>query len=206
MHLKHRIPVNRRCYATIGFSISNADNLSCMPLWFMRHGETNYNRLRLCNDDPRRDVSLTLRGIRQAEQAARQLRHQPLRRILVSELPRTRQTADIVNRYHHAPIHTTPALNDIRSGFDGQPVSDYFAAIAHDPLHARVHGGESLLDHQQRIAAFLEDLRTRREDAVLIVAHEETLRAVDAWFRQLPASSLRDQHFSNGEILEFNWS
>ncbi len=176
-----------------------------MPLWFMRHGETNYNRLGLCNDDPRRDVSLTQRGIRQAEQAAGQLRHKPLRRILVSELPRTRQTADIVNRYHHVPIHAAPALNDIRSGFDGQPFTDYFAAIAHDPLHARIRDGESLLDHKQRIVAFLEDLRSRREDAVLIVAHEETLRAVDAWFRHLPDSRLRDQHFSNGAILEFNW-
>ena len=41
-----------------------------MPLWFMRHGETNYNRLGLCNDNPQRDVHLTDTGIRQAAQAA----------------------------------------------------------------------------------------------------------------------------------------
>lgn len=172
----------------------------------MRHGETNYNCLGLCNDDPRRNVYLTERGIQQAKQAAARMRDKPLRYILVSELPRTRQTADFVNLYHHVPIHTIPALNDIRSGFDGQPVSDYFAASAHDPLHARAHDGESLLDHKQRIVGVLEDLRSRREDAVLIVAHEETLRVIDAWFRQLPDSSLRDQHFGNGEILEFDWS
>ena len=177
-----------------------------MSLWFMRHGETYYNQLGLCNDDPRRDVHLTETGIRQAELAAAHLRDKPLQRILVSELPRTWQTAEIVNRYHRVPISCTPALNDIRSGFDGRPVAEYFAAIAHDPLHARIHGGESLLDHQQRIYHFLDDLRLRQEDAVLIVAHEETLRVINAWFRHLPDNALREQHFGNGEILEFDWS
>jgi alpha-ribazole phosphatase len=177
-----------------------------MPLWVMRHGETNYNQLGLCNDNPQRDVHLTQTGIHQAELAANQLRDKPLQHILVSELPRTWQTAEIVNRYHRVPIRCVPALNDIRSGFDGQPVAEYFAAIAHDPLQARVHGGESLLDHKQRVCAFLDDLHSRREDAVLIVAHEETLRVINAWFRHLPDSALREQHFGNGEILEFNWS
>lgn len=177
-----------------------------MPLWFMRHGETNYNRLGLCNDDPRRDVHLTDTGIRQAELAAEQMRDKPLRHILVSELPRTQQTAEIVNRYHRVPISREPALNDIRSGFDGLPVADYFAAIAHAPLHARINGGESLLDHKQRVSGLLDDLQSRQENAVLIVAHEETLRVINAWFRHLPDSTLREQHFGNGEILEFDWS
>lgn len=176
-----------------------------MPLWFMRHGETTYNRLGLCNDDPQRDVPLTETGIQQAEQAAEQLRHKPLRRILISELPRTRQTAEIINRYHHVPIESAAALNDIQSGFDGRPVAEYFAAIAHDPLHARIHGGESLLDHKQRISQFLQDLQSRQEDAVLVIAHEETLRAISIWFQNLPDSALATQHFDNAEILEFDW-
>lgn len=176
-----------------------------MPLWFMRHGETNYNRLGLCNDNPQREVNLTDMGMRQAEQAAEQLRHKPLRHILVSELPRTRQTAEIINRYHEVPIESCPALNDIKSGFDGRPVVEYFAATSHDPLHARINGGESLLDHKQRINDFLHDLQSRQEDAVLIVAHEETLRAVNAWFQDLPDSALRERHFNNGEILEYDW-
>jgi broad specificity phosphatase PhoE len=177
-----------------------------MSLWFMRHGETNYNLLGLCNDNPQRDVHLTDKGIQQAEQAAEQLRDKPLRHILVSELPRTQQTAEIINRYHRVPIYHEPALNDIHSGFDGLPVADYFAAIAHDPLHARVNDGESLLDHKLRVCGFLDDLRSRQENAVLIVAHEETLRVINAWFRHLTDSALREQHFDNGEILEFDWS
>ncbi|MBI3772037.1 MAG: histidine phosphatase family protein [Gammaproteobacteria bacterium] len=88
--------------------------------------------MHLCNDDPQRNVHLTPAGETQARAAAERLRNAGIERILVSELPRTRQTADIINRHHHAPIETHPLINDIRSGFDGQPVADYFAAIAHE--------------------------------------------------------------------------
>ena len=119
-----------------------------MKLYCLRHGETVYNRLELCNDDPGRDVRLTPEGIRQAEAAAERLRAAPVERIITSELPRTRQTADIINRYHHAPVQSHPALNDIRSGFESRPVAEYFAATGHDRLHIRVNGGESLLDYK----------------------------------------------------------
>ncbi len=176
-----------------------------MPLWFMRHGQTNFNLLGLCNDDPRQDVHLTGRGIAQAEAAAEHLREKPLRRILVSELPRTRQTAEIINRYHQVVIDSHPELNDIRSGFNGRPVVDYFAATAEDPLHMRVNGGESLLDHKQRVERFLEKLQQQQKQDLLIVAHEETLRVVAAWFRGLPETALRELHFKNCEVLEFEW-
>lgn len=69
-----------------------------MKLLLMRHGQTNYNRLGLCNDDPRDAVYLTDLGRRQALAAAVALRAARLEHIFVSELPRTRQTAEIVNR------------------------------------------------------------------------------------------------------------
>lgn len=75
--------------------------------------------------------------------AALALRDAAFERILASPLPRTRQTAEIVNQFHAAPIQEHPGLADIRSGFNGKPVADYFSAIAADPLHARINGGES---------------------------------------------------------------
>lgn len=145
-----------------------------MNIYCMRHGRTDYNDLGLCNDDPSRDVHLTETGIAQAQSAALTLRDATFERILVSPLPRTRQTAEIVNRYHAAPITVHADLADIRSGFEGKPVSDYFEAISHDPLRARVNGGESLLDHKQRILRFIDWLKMQTDKTLLIVAHEET--------------------------------
>lgn len=128
----------------------------------MRHGRTNYNELGLCNDDPDADVHLNETGKQQAQAAAEQLRDVALERIIVSPLPRTRQTAEVVNRYHGLPIEVHPAIADIRSGFDGQTVAAYFAAIAHDPLNARANGGESLLDHKHRVLGLLIGWRDSR--------------------------------------------
>ncbi|MGD8615597.1 MAG: histidine phosphatase family protein, partial [Gammaproteobacteria bacterium] len=117
-----------------------------MELYVLRHGETSYNRLGLCNDDPRRPVHLTDTGRAQAEAAAGELQKAPVQRIISSQLPRARETAEIIGRFHGLSIETSALLNDIRTGFDGQPVTAYFAATASDPLHTRVNGGESLLD------------------------------------------------------------
>jgi broad specificity phosphatase PhoE len=174
-----------------------------MKLYVLRHGETNYNRLGLCNDDPRRDVYLTDTGIAQAEAASQQLRNTPLQRIITSELPRTRQTAAIINRYHHVPIEANALLNDIRTGFDGKPVSDYFAATAHDPLHTRANGGESLLDYKARVMRFMEWLKKQPQDCVLVVAHEETLRVFEARFSVVSDADLRSLHFANCAVQQY---
>jgi broad specificity phosphatase PhoE len=67
-----------------------------MKLYCLRHGETDYNRLGLCNDDPARDVHLTETGIRQARLVAGQQRSVPIERIVTSETPRARETTDII--------------------------------------------------------------------------------------------------------------
>ena len=172
-----------------------------MNLYVMRHGRTNYNELGMCNDDPSVDVHLTTMGKEQAQAAAEKLRDITLDRIIVSPLQRTRQTAEIVNQYHHAPLETQPDIIDIRSGFDGKTVDSYFAAIAHDPLHARVNGGESLLDHKQRVLRFIHWLEAQPEENILVVAHEETLRVFVAYFEgNVPDEQLRELHIDNCEV------
>lgn len=174
-----------------------------MHVYFMRHGETNYNRLGLCNDDPARDVHLTETGIQQAEQVARQLRYDRIELIVTSELSRTLQTAEIINRFHDAPIIQHTAINDIRSGFDGQPVQDYFAATDADPLHSSVNGGESLLQHKARVLGYLDWLKQQSQQLILTVAHEETLRVFYAFFNHTPDTQLRSLQFGNCDVLKY---
>ena len=174
-----------------------------MHALFMRHGHTNYNQLGLCNDDPRTAVHLSETGIRQAQAAAQTLRSEALELIVTSELPRTRQTAEFINAFHHVPLCTHPALNDIRSGFDGRSVEEYFQATATDPLHLAVNGGESLLMHKQRVLPYLDWLRNRTEQTILSIAHEETLRVFYAWFNGIADEALRSMHFANCEVLRF---
>lgn len=175
-----------------------------MNLYCMRHGRTNYNDLGLCNDDPRQDVHLTEAGIAQAQSAALALQDVALDRILVSPLPRTRQTAEIVNQCHAVPIEAHPDLADIRSGFEGKSVGDYFRAISADPLQMRIDGGESLLDHKRRIMRFIDWLEHQKDENVLIVAHEETMWVFIAYFEGgIEDSQLRDIHIGNCEYRHY---
>jgi alpha-ribazole phosphatase len=174
-----------------------------MKVWFMRHGQTNYNLLELCNDDPHVPVCLTEQGMTQAGVIAERLRARPLECIFVSALPRTHQSAEIVNRQHGVPIVIRPELNDIRSGFESRPVAEYFAATGHDRLHLRVNGGESLLDYKARVLSFVRWLSQQPLGEVLVVAHKETLRVVAAHFEGLSDEAMIGLHFDNAALLSY---
>lgn len=171
----------------------------------MRHGQTSYNLLGLCNDDPSQNVLLTELGIRQAEGAAKKLKGVSVERIFVSELPRTQETAKIINRYHAIPVTVHPDINDIRTGYDGKLVSEYFAAVERDRLNITPPGGESLLTYKERVLRFLHWLRQQQEKTVLVVAHEETLRVITAFFRDLPNDEMEVLQFANCEIITFKY-
>lgn len=153
-----------------------------MKLYLARHGQTNYNDLHLCNSDPTVDVHLTQEGIKQAEALANKLKQVHLDYIFTSELPRTQQTAAIVNQFHNLKIEIDARLGDHRSGFEGRPFKELSDALdaAEDEWTARFNGGESIEDIKSRAADFIADLRTKDYDAVLIVTSQWVIRAVVA--------------------------
>lgn len=169
----------------------------------LRHGQSTYNLRQLCNDDPARDVSLTGLGIAQARAALPALRQYDLSTIYCSPLPRTLQTAQVVNAQLRLPLRVLDGLADICTGFDGRPVAEYQAAIAHDPLHARANGGESLLEHFQRVSACLDGLAGQGVEMPLLVAHEETLRVFKAWAERLPLEQVVGLAFANALPYRF---
>ena len=163
----------------------------------LRHGQSQYNLRGLCNDDDARRVELTEHGIAQVEAAARRLRREPIDRIYVSPLLRARHTAEIIAEALGLATAIDRRLADIRSGFDGRPVADYLAAIAGDPVDARVAGGESLRDYQLRVDGFLRWLEAQPFACVLVVAHEETLRILDAHANGVDLAAVVGKAFAN---------
>ncbi len=45
--------------------------------------------------------------------------------VYISELPRARQTAEVVNKYHGREFIVDSLINDNRTGFEGEPVEDF---------------------------------------------------------------------------------
>jgi len=88
-------------------------------IYLVRHGETEANRqfrFQGCIDLP-----LTEDGIKQAERLAETLQDIPFDHFYSSPLPRAWNTANIVNKYHNAPLLPDPALLEVCGGkFEGQ--------------------------------------------------------------------------------------
>ena len=175
-----------------------------MKLYFARHGRTNYNDLGLCNADPSVDVHITSVGEEQAKALAERLKDTPIERILVSELKRTQQTAAIVNEFHNVPIEVAPLLNDHQSGFEGKSAKLLMEALdsAPDRWTARFNGGESIDDMKQRIATFLNELKTKPYDTVLIVTSQWVIQAAVAIIKDIPNEEAWKLEAKQGEYLE----
>ncbi len=179
-----------------------------MKLYFVRHGHTNYNRFGIMNDDPSVNVRLTKKGIRQAQKASDALKDTPLTHIYISELPRTRQTAEIINQHHQLQLGEDSRLNDNRTGFNGKPW--LFMAVAHlfakNRYSKRYNGGESLLDSKKRVTEFLAELKPRHKDTdiVLIVGHSNTGQIATGYFSDLSDLDTFAVVVRNGQIAQFN--
>ena len=171
-----------------------------------RHAQTNYNKLALINYDPNVDVHLTQEGIRQAKSLAIELRDTLIDIIIVSDLNRTRQTAEVVNQYHGVDIISDSRLDDIRNGFEGESVHEYhkYRDAAPDPIAARFNGGESIQDCNDRTKDFLNDLKKRPENNILIVSSNNNMKQIQIIINDLPMEDILDMHIKNASFFEFD--
>src|SRR5262245_38057287 len=96
--------------------------LTRQPFWFLRHGQTDWNRAGKCQG--RRDVPLSMQDETEAEAAAPQLKHLAINAICCSRLQRARRTADIIGKTLDAPVTEIGGLEEMDVGpYEG--VADY---------------------------------------------------------------------------------
>ena len=177
-----------------------------MKLYVARHGRSNYNDLKLFNSDPAVDVHLTELGIEQAKALAGELKDIKIDQIFVSQLKRTQQTAEIVNKYHNAPVLIDAKLNDHRSGFEDQPYDEYddLFEAADDKWNVRFNDGESLEDTRVRIRDFLVDLTSKSYESVLIVTSMTIVQAFNGVLDELTPEDTWNITVDTGSYKEFD--
>lgn len=175
-----------------------------MKIYFARHGRTNYNDLELCNADPTVDVHITPAGIAQAKVLADRLKDTPIDHIFVSELKRTHQTAAIVNAFHNVTVETAPLLNDHRSGYEGKPAKLLMDALdaAENRWTARFNDGESIEDMKERVAEFLDTLKSKPYGVVLIVTSQWIIHAAVALIQNISNEEAWKLEVEQGDCLE----
>jgi len=179
--------------------------LDLPPLYLMRHGQTNWNRDRRIQGQMESELTETGRG-----HAARQgeiLAGLPLPAGIcahVSPLLRTRQTADIAVAPLGVAITCDDRLKEVSLGaWEG----GYYADLLQENPDLRALNifdlclaspGETLADLQDRIGAFLRDLR----GPAIIVSHGIALTVLRGLARGLDHAQMRALDRGQGYVIQ----
>lgn len=163
-------------------------------IYIVRHGETEWNAQGRIQGHT--DIPLTARGRRQAAALARRLAGVAFAAAYASDLSRTRETAQILLGERDTPLDATPQLREYHKGvFEGLTVQEYgerypdlYRASLVKDLDFAPPGGETIRQTSARMAQFTAQLQAAHgpEDAVLVVGHGGSLRAVIVALLSLP--------------------
>jgi len=149
-----------------------------MRIYLVRHGETEWNRIRRFQG--RSDLPLNPKGRKQVEALALALKDKPLTAIYTSPLIRAVETARLINVFHPStPIFEEKGFIEMDLGeFDGMNVRDWAEqypdvqkAWRENPASVKMPGGESLMEVQVRAKEALDRItRNHPTDATLLIS------------------------------------
>jgi broad specificity phosphatase PhoE len=151
----------------------------------VRHGQTNWNVERRIQGQT--ESSLTLMGIEQARQVAKQLQNVKFDRAYASSSERARDTARYILEHHEVDLELRDDLREIYLGeWEGQLYSD--VKLSHpephqhfweDPSSFALTGAESFYDLQTRAVNAVENIVQENEGrTILIVSHGAFIKAL----------------------------
>ncbi len=184
-----------------------------MKLYFVRHGESEANILRVVSN---RGLvhGLTEKGRGQATALAEKLKQGSVARIFSSPLLRAIQTAEIVSVALGVPFQVTDALCEYDCGvLEGKSDEASWAehrAVIEDWIYnknwdRRSEGGESLNDIRARFVPFIEQLVCADRDtpgAFVLIGHGGVYRTMfPLVFANIDAQFTLDHSIANTGII-----
>jgi len=151
-----------------------------MKIYFVRHGETEYNITHRLTGHT--DIPLTTKGIKQAESTLLEV-PSGLSEVYSSDLIRCKQTIDILNKELHLPVIYDARLRERDFGsLSGKHWEDFDtdgtlrAKDKHLEYDYRPFGGESVEDVKKRVLAAIDDIRQKKKGDVLVVTSAGVIR------------------------------
>lgn len=153
-----------------------------MKLYFVRHGESEANVLRVISN---RDLPhpLTEKGKTQAATLAQKLAAANVRKIYASPILRARQTGEILARALHVPLELAAALREpdcgIAEGRGDETAWEWHRQIMQtwlieENFDARIQDGESFNETRARFVPFVQQVVAQNQNGdgdVALIAH-----------------------------------
>ena len=153
-----------------------------MELYAIRHGQSAANAIQAHAGWAQ--VPLTELGREQAAKTGELLKGMEFDRVIVSDLLRAKETAQIALPGRN--FEQDPRLRETNVGsLQGRRVVDLTAELGEEYVRRRLardyrdYGGEDTHAHYDRVAEFMKDLESAPEDArIAAVCHEGTIMAM----------------------------
>ncbi len=174
----------------------------------MRHGETEWNRLRRIQGG-NSNTPLSEKGEQQAESLALRLKSEGIQAIYSSPLRRSLDTAQAVARHHQVEVDLEPDLTELNLGeLEGIPIDDLDKSFnellitnSQGEVLPRVPGGESLIEVQQRAWSAIQRLVSQHpEGAIVVVSHYFAILTIICSALNLPLSQVGRLRVDTGSI------
>ncbi|MDE0799950.1 MAG: histidine phosphatase family protein [Rhodospirillaceae bacterium] len=153
--------------------------LPAKPFFFMRHGETDWNKNRLTQG--RTDIPLNNTGQDQASLAMSLLVGHGITKLVSSPLRRAYETAKIVNRALVLPIELHSGL--VERGFGAAEGKPWAPGFVDSDLG---EGSEALSPFHTRVVLALSDSLTRYPGPLLFVSHGGVYGAYAKFLAAIP--------------------
>jgi broad specificity phosphatase PhoE len=180
--------------------------LKTMRIYLVRHGETEWNRIRRFQG--RSDLSLNQEGKKQVRALALALKNKPLVAIYTSPLIRALETARLIKVFHPStPIFEEKGFIEMDLGeFDGMNVHDWAEQYPdirklwnENPATVKMPGGESLKEVQDRAKEALERITLiyPPDATILISSHNFVNLTILCDLLKIPLNRFRELRQEN---------
>ena len=180
-------------------------------IWFIRHGETDWNRQRRLQGW--QDIPLNEFGRNQAGLLASRLREDarstPIHAIYSSDLQRAHATATPVSEQLDLRVRVEPGIRErgfgVLEGLDLERIDALAPEAAaawrsRDPLRA-LDGGETLGQFQSRVISTVDDVASRHDgERILMFTHGGVLDIIWRHASGVPLNAPRDAALLNVSI------
>lgn len=182
-----------------------------MNIYLLRHGETNVNRFCTCQSEV--DKNLNEHGKEQAEFLGRRIRDYDIDIIYVSDLNRTAETAEIVNKQVMADIIYREELREINMGLwetlnyderykvSGEYAYEFDKHLVDMPYPE----GESGEDVIRRANKLIEEIKDKEFENVAFITSGGTIAILLSYFLGMEQHKRFNMEIDNCSISLLNY-
>lgn len=174
-----------------------------MKLLVSRHGETIWNvEEKVCGLT---DVSLTEKGISQAEKLGEKVKDKGIEFIICSPLKRAYTTAKIVADKIGVPVVTDKRLIEQNYGiYEGLDCHDERFLNNKRNFAYKYPGGESMMNVAHRTYGLIEELKENYPDkCILLICHNGVVRVINTYFKDVTNEEFFNYTLENCGLEEY---